>query len=155
MERRQGSGGMETISEGVGAGGSGVLLDPGKRIITREVVGDDVVLLCRGLPVVSFRQGDELGRDLAIAALIGLDIGLTVDLMAELCGASHGWVCEVGKRLRSGGTTAVVARAQPGPPRLLAGRKEARLRDLHGAGLRPKEIGENLGVSADLVRTEI
>src|SRR5271155_3506866 len=145
------------IVEGVDAGArrSGALLDPGERIITRKMVGDDVVLFCRDLPVVSFRQGDGLGRDVAIAALIRLDIGLKVDVIAELCGVSHGWVCEVAKRFRSGGTEAVLAHAQPGPPRLLAGRKEERLRDLHGEGLRPKEIGEKLGVSPDLIRKEI
>jgi hypothetical protein len=134
---------------------TGVLFDPGERVITRENVGEDVVLSCRGLRVVSFRRGDELGRDIAIAALIRLDIGLITDTIGELCGASHGWVCEVRKRYLSGGTEAVIARAQLGPPRLLAGRKEERLRDLHGEGRGPTEIGKHLGVSPSLVRKEI
>lgn len=153
----EGNGGAKGIAARFEAGAqpSGVLLDPGASILTREVVGNDVILSCRGFRVTSFRRGEGVERDVAIAALIRLDVGLTVNMIAELCEASHGWVCEVGKRLRNGGTAAVLAHAQPGPPRLLAGRKEVRLRDLHGEGLRPKEIGEKLGVSPNLIRREI
>ena len=44
-------------------------------IFERRLVGQDVVLLCRGLPVTSFRKGDSIGRDVAIAALLRVAAG--------------------------------------------------------------------------------
>src|SRR5262245_60051373 len=129
--------------------------DEDEPIIRRKDVGDDVVLFCRGLPVLSFRRGDALGRDVVIASLVRLGHGLTTDVIADLCGVSHGWVCEIRARDKAGGIEAIVARAQPGPPRLLVGRKEEKLREMHGAGAVPRKIGEKLGVSTSLVNKEI
>jgi hypothetical protein len=137
-------------------GRTGTLFDDEEEpVITREDVGDNVVLFCRGLPVLSFRRDDGLGRDVVIASLVRLGHGLTTDVIADLCGVSHGWVCEVRARDKSGGIEAVVARAKPGPPRLLVGRKEEKLREMHGAGATPRTIGEKLGVSMSLVNKEI
>src|SRR6202050_1814816 len=88
----------------------------GEPVFERQIVGQDVVLRCRGLPVASFRQGDSIGRDIAIATLIRVGYGLTTDTIAELCGASHGWVCNVRQRLEEGGVDRVVERARRGGP---------------------------------------
>lgn len=123
--------------------------------VTSEVVGEDVVLSCRGLSIASIRRGDPLSRDVAIVALGRLGQGLTTGKIATLCGASHGWVCKVRQRFRSGGMGAVAARARPGPARILTGRKEERLKELHAAGKSQREIGRKLGVSSSLVNQEI
>lgn len=124
-------------------------------VFTRGVVGGDIVVWCRGMPVVAFSQSDELMRDVAIATLVLVGHGLTTDAIAELCGVSHGWVCEVRKRFRSGGLEAVLARGTLGPPRLLAGRKADRLVEMHGAGVARAAIAKALGVSEGLVAKEI
>lgn len=136
--------------------GSGKLFeDDGQPAFTRSRVGDDVVIQCRGMIVAAFQQSDELMRDVAIATLVLGGHGLTTDAIAELCGASHGWVCEVRKRYRSGGLEAVLARGASGPPRLLVGRKADRLREMHGAGERLGKIAAALGVSERLVSKEV
>jgi len=142
------AGSMETAS-------GTLLIDTVGPAVTRRVVGEDVILFCRGLAVASIRCGDPLSRDVTIAALVRLGQGLTTDKIAALCDASHGWVCQVRKRFRAGGIAAVVARAQPGPARILTGRKEERLKELHEAGLSQRQIGKKLGVSAALVHKEI
>src|SRR5271170_5045998 len=99
----------------------GQLVDIAEPIFERRDVGQDVVLFCRGLPVASFRLGDSIGRDVAIATLIRVGEGLKTDTIAKLCGASHGWVCLVRRRLAEGGVGRVIARAARGPERKLVG----------------------------------
>ncbi len=124
-------------------------------VVTSQVVGEDVLLFCRGLLICSIRRGDPLSRDVAIVALFRLGQGHTTDKIGELCGASHGWVCKVRERFRTGGMGAVAARARPGPARILMGRKQERLKELHAAGERQREIGRKLGVSTSVVNEEI
>lgn len=129
--------------------------DESQPSVTRQLVGSEIAVFCRGLVIACFRRGDELGRDAAIVTLVRMGLGLATDTIAELCEASHGWVCEVRKRYRNGGLAAALARAKRGPPRLLVGRKEERLREMHGAGATPREIGNELGVSTSLVAKEV
>jgi transposase len=133
----------------------GELVDIGEPVFERQLVGQDVLLLCRGLPVASFRQGDSIGRDVAIATLIRVGYGLTTDTIAELCGASHGWVCNVRRRLEEGGVDRVVERAKRGPARKVVGAKEERLRQMHADGSSIRQIAEELGVSKSLIGSEI
>ena len=132
----------------------GQLVDVARPIVERQEVGQDVVLLCRGLPVASFRQGDSIGRDVAIATLIRVGPGLKTDTIAELCGASHGWVCHVRQRLAEGGLDRVLERARRGPERKLVGAKEERLREMRADGSSVRQIATALGVSKSLVSSE-
>ena len=131
------------------------LVDVGEPIFERREAGRDVVLLCRGLPVASFRLGDSIGRDVAIATLIRVGEGLKTDTIAKLCGASHGWVCLVRRRLAEGGVDRVIERAARGPERKLVGAKEGRLRELHAEGNSVRQIAKALRVSKSLVGREI
>jgi transposase len=137
------------------AAADGELVDIGEPVFERQIVGQDVVLRCRGLPVASFRQGDSIGRDIAIATLIRVGYGLTTDTIAELCGASHGWVCNVRQRLEEGGVDRVVERARRGPARKVVGAKEERLREMHADGSSIRQIAQELGVSKSLIASEI
>src|SRR5580698_2612881 len=92
----------------------GQLVDISGPIFERQSAGRDLVLFCRGWPVASFRQGDSIGRDIAIATLLRVGRGLKTDTIAELCDASHGGVCEVRRRLAEGGVDRVVERARQG-----------------------------------------
>jgi hypothetical protein len=134
---------------------SAQLVNVGESVFERQDVGEDVLLLCRGLPVATFRRGDSFGRDLAIATLIRVGHGLKTDTIAELCGGSHGLVCLVRRRLEEGGVDSVVERARQGAPRKLVGAKEERLREMHADGSSLRQIGEALGVSKSLVGSEI
>jgi transposase len=138
----------------MGATKDGQLVDVAGPIFERQEVGQDVVLLCRGLPVASFRQGDSIGRDVAIATLIRVGHGLKTDTIAKLCGASHGWVCHVRQRLAEGGIDRVLERARRGPERKLVGAKEERLREMHADGSSVRQIATALGVSKSLVSSE-
>jgi hypothetical protein len=133
----------------------GKLIDIAEPIFERRDVGQDVVLFCRGLPVASFRQGDSIGRDVAIATLIRVGHGLKTDTIAELCGASHGWVCYVRQRLAEGGMDRVVERARRGPERALVGAKEERLREMHADGGSVREIARALGIAKSVIGREI
>jgi transposase len=133
----------------------GQLVDIAEPIFERRDVGQDVVLFCRGLPVASFRQGDAIGRDVAIATLIRVGHGLKTDTIAELCGASHGWVCHVRQRLAEGGVGRVVERARRGPERALVGAKEERLREMHADGGSVREIAKALGIAKSVIGREI
>ena len=129
--------------------------DDGQPAFTRSVVGDDVVVRYRGMLVAAFCQSDELMRDVVVAMLVLGGHGLTTDAIAVLCGVSHGWVCEVRKRFRSGGLEAVLARGTLGPPRLLVGGKAERLKEMHGAGVARSAIAAALGVSEGLIAKEV
>jgi transposase len=131
------------------------LVDVGGPIFERREAGRDVVLLCRGLPVASFRLGDSIGRDVAIATLIRVGEGLKTDTIAKLCGASQGWVCLVRRRLAEGGVDRVIERAPRGPERKLVGAKEDRLRELHAEGGSVRQIAKALKVSKSVVGREI
>ena len=131
------------------------LVDIDGSIFERQDVGEDVVLLCRGLLVASFRRGDSIGRDVAIATLLRVGHGLKTDTIAELCDASHGWVCYVRRRLAEGGLDRVLERARRGPERKLVGAKERRLREMHADGTSVRKIGKALGVSKSVVGSEI
>jgi transposase len=133
----------------------GQLVDIAEPIFERRDVGQDVVLFCRVLPVASFRQGDSIGRDVAIATLIRVGHGLKTDTIAELCGASHGWVCHVRQRLAEGGVDRVVERARRGPERALVGAKEERLREMHADGGSVREIAKALGIAKSVIGREI
>lgn len=133
----------------------GQLVDIGTAAYERCCAGRDVVVFCRGLAVASFRRGDSIGRDVAIATLVRVGAGLKTDTIAELCDASHGGVCEVRRRLAEGGLDCVLERARLGAPRKVVGGKEARLREMHAAGATTRKIAESLGVSKSLVATEI
>jgi hypothetical protein len=133
----------------------GQLVDIAEPIFERRDVGQDVVLFCRGLPVASFRQGDAIGRDVAIATLIRVGHGLKTDTIAELCGASHGWVCHVRQRLAEGGVGRVVERARRGPERALVGAKVERLREMHADGGSVREIATALGIAKSVIGREI
>ena len=123
--------------------------------VTRQVIDNRILVSSRGLVVASFLRDDEVGRDIAIATLLQLGLGLKTDTIAALCEVSHGWVCEVRKRSRGGRMGAVVARGKPGPARWIEGRKQKRLREMHGTGSTPDQIGQELGVSKALVIKEI
>ena len=129
--------------------------DGGEPVVARRVMGEKVLVFGWGMLLASFREGDEVGRDVAIATLLNLGMGLKTDTVAELCDVSHGWVCEIRKRHREGGMAAVTARAKPGPPRLIVGRKQKRLRQMHGAGATSSQIAKALGVSKSVVAKEI
>jgi transposase len=131
------------------------LVDVGGPILERREAGRDVVLLCRGMPVASFRMGDSIGRDVAIATLIRVGEGLKTDTIAKLCGASHGWVCLVRRRLSEGGVDRVIERAVRGPERKLVGAKGERLRDLHAEGGSVRQIAKAMKVSKSLIGREI
>jgi len=133
----------------------GQLIDISGPVFVRRDAGQDVVLFCRGLPVASFRQGDSIGRDVTIATLIRLGNGLKTDTIARLCGASHGWICHVRKRLAEGGVDRVVERARRGPERKLVGAKEDRLREMHAEGGSVREIAKALGISKSVIGGEI
>jgi transposase len=133
----------------------GQLMDIGAAAYERRCAGRDVVVFCRGLAVASFRQGDSIGRDVAIATLVRVGAGLRTDTIADLCDASHGGVCEVRRRLAEGGLDRVLERARLGAPRKVVGDKEARLREMHAARASTREIAESLGISKSLVATEI
>jgi hypothetical protein len=133
----------------------GHLVDIATPIFERQLVGQDVVLLCRGLPVTSFRQGDSIGRDVAIAALLRVGHRLKTDTIGQLCDASHGWVCHVRQCLAEGGLARVVARARRGPPRQVVGAKEERLRELHANGASVRAIAKALGVPKSVIGDEI
>jgi hypothetical protein len=129
----------------------GQLIEVAGPIFERHLAGQDVVLLCHGLPAMSFRMGDSVGRDVAIAALLRVGHGLKTDTIGQLCGASHGWVCEVRRRLSEGGLERVVARAPLGPARQVVGAKEVRLRDLHADGVSIREIAKALGFPKSVI----
>jgi transposase len=133
----------------------GQLVDIAGPSFERRDVGQDVVLFCRGLAVASFRRGDSIGRDVTIATLIRVGHGLKTDTIAELCGASHGWVCHVRQRLAEGGVDRVIERARRGPPRKLVGAKEERLREMHADGGSVREIAKALGISKSVIGGEI
>jgi transposase len=133
----------------------GQLIDLAGPVFERQDVGQDVVLCCRGMAVASFRQGDSIGRDVTIATLIRVGRGLKTDTIAELCGASHGWVCHVRQRLAEGGVDRVVERARRGPERKLVGAKEERLREMHAEGGSVREIAKALGISKSVIGAEI
>jgi transposase len=131
------------------------LMDISGPVFERCVAGPDMVLYCRGMAVASFRQGDSIGRAIAIATLLRVGGGLKTDTIAELCGASHGGVCDVRRRLAEGGLDQVVEGARRGAPRKVVGVHEARLREMHAEGAGVREIAAALGVSKSLVATEI
>src|SRR5277367_6827906 len=125
----------------------GQLIDIAGPVFERRSAGRDLVLFCRGLAVASFRQGDSIGRDIAIATLLRVGGGLKTDTIAELCDASHGGVCGVRRRLAEGGVDHVVERARQGAPRKVVGGNEERLRVLYAKGAVVREIATALGVS--------
>lgn len=131
------------------------LVDIDGPVFERQDAGQDVLLFCRGLAVASFRRGDAIGRDIAIATLIRVGHGLKTDTIAELCGASHGWVCYVRQRLAEGGMDRVLERARRGPARRLVGAKEERLRKMHADDTSVRAIATALGVSKSVVGSEI
>jgi transposase len=133
----------------------GQLIDLAGPIFVRRYAGQDVVLFCRDLPVASFRRGDSIGRDVTIATLLRVGQGLKTDTIAELCGASHGWVCHVRQRLAEGGVDRVIERARRGPERKLVGAKEERLREMHADGSSVREIAKALGISKSVIGDEI
>ena len=49
-----------------------LIIDTVGPAVTSQVVGEDVVLSCRGLLICSIRRGDPLSRDVAIVALARL-----------------------------------------------------------------------------------
>src|SRR5271155_3716064 len=103
--------------------GAALFEDAGS-VIKRQDVGEDIMIMCRGLAVATFRRGDGIGRDVAIASLLRLGLGLKTDVVAELCATSHGWVCGVRGRLKEGGMESVIARAKRGRRRRIVGRTE-------------------------------
>jgi hypothetical protein len=126
------------------------LFEDAGSVIERQDVGEDIMIMCRGLGVASFRRGDGVGRDVAIASLLRLGLGLKTDAVAELCGASHGWVCDVRARLKEGGMESVIARGKRGRRRRIVGRTEDTLREMRAAGATLGDIAKALGVSESL-----
>jgi hypothetical protein len=131
------------------------LFEDAGSVIERQDVGEDIMIMCRGLGVASFRRGDGVGRDVAIASLLRLGLGLKTDAVAELCGASHGWVCDVRARLKEGGMESVIARGKRGRRRRIVGRTEDTLREMRAAGATLGDIAKALGVSESLVSLEV
>jgi hypothetical protein len=131
----------------------GQLIDVAESLFERRDARQDVVIFCRGLAVASFRKGDSIGRDVAICTL--LRVRLKTDTIAELCDASHGWVCHVRQRLAEGGVDRVVERARRGPERKLVGAKGERVREMHADGASLREIAAALGVSKSIIGAEI
>jgi transposase len=129
--------------------------DDAQPVYAASQVGGERVVWCRGMIVAAFPVTDELMRDAAIATLVHGGRGLTTDGIAQLCDVSHGWVCEVRKRFRSGGLEEVLARNALGPPRRLTGKKADRLLAMHGQGVPRKEIAAALGVSESLISKEV
>ena len=137
---------MKAISDGQ-------LVDVAEALFERRDAGQDVVIFCRGLAIASFRKGDAIGRDVAIATLVR--VGLKTDTIAELCDASHGWVCEVRRRLAEGGVDRVVERGRRGPERKLIGAKGKRMREMHADGASLRQIAEALDVSKSIIGSEV
>jgi hypothetical protein len=131
----------------------GQLIDIAESPFERRDAGQDVVIFCRGLAIASFRKGDSIGRDVAIATL--LRVRLKTDTIARLCDTSHGWVCHVRQRLAEGGVDRVVERARRGPERKLVGAKGERVREMHADGASLREIAAALGVSKSIIGAEI
>jgi Helix-turn-helix domain len=131
------------------------LIDTGTPVFERRTAGLDSVVFCRGMAVASFRQGDAIGRALAIATLLRVGEGLKTDTIAGLCDASHGGVCDVRRRLAEGGFDLVMERTRIGAPRKVVGVSEQHLREMVAAGASVREIAKEIGVSKSLVATEI
>ena len=121
--------------------------------IRRALVGTVVQIVVREVVVYQFDEKDSTGRDVAIAALSRLR--LTTDLIGSLCGASHGWVCSVRKRLRVGGLAAVVARGRAGRPTTIQGAARAKLIRMMAEGARCAHIARELGVAPSVVHGEM
>ena len=134
--------------------GAALFEDAGS-VIKRQDVGEDIMIMCRGLAVATFRRGDGIGRDVAIASLLRLGLGLKTDVVAELCATSHGWVCGVRGRLKEGGMESVIARAKRGRRRRIVGRTEDTLRKMRADGASLSDIAKELGVSESLVSLEV
>lgn len=141
----------ECGNQQLAATAGGQLVDVGAAIVSRSDAGQDVMVFCGGMAIASFRKGDGLGRDIAIATLLGVGRGLTTDAIAKLCDASHGWVCNVRQRLVEGGMSRVVARARRGPERKLDGAQEKRLRRMHAQGTSHRKMAKSLGVGKSLI----
>ena len=81
--------------------------------ITRIQVGEQVILLHRGMPFYSLNLHDPIARDVAIAAVLRL--GWTLDATAVLCGVSHGTASGVRGRLNKGRMAAVIDHGSRSP----------------------------------------
>ena len=121
--------------------------------ITRIQVGEQVILLHRGMPFYSFSLHDPIARDVAIAAVLSL--GWTLDATATLCGVSHGTVSGVRSRLNKGGMAAVIDHGRPGRPQVLVGAKLKKALEMAEAGARVPQIARTVGVSEPTVRMEL
>lgn len=121
--------------------------------IARRELGEFTQILVHGIVVHEYRAGDSTGRDVAIASLLRL--GLTTDRISSLCGASHGWICRVRGRLRSGGLGEVVANRRVGRPRTIQGAMRAKLVSMVAQGERCATIARALGVAESVVHGEM
>ena len=121
--------------------------------IERVKIGTVVHIVVHGVVVHQFGEKDSTGRAVAIASLLRLQ--LTTDVIASLCGASHGWVCRVRKRLRAGGIDEVVAKRRSGRPRAIQGAMRATLVRMMAEGARCTHIARVLGVAGSVVHGEM
>ncbi|CAN5167280.1 hypothetical protein BH09MYX1_BH09MYX1_65340 [soil metagenome] len=121
--------------------------------IERREIGNVVQIAIRGIVVYQFDNMDSTGRDVAIASLMRL--GLATDRIASLCGASHGWVCRVRKRLRAGGLEEVVAKRRSGRPRTIQGAMRTTLVRMMAEGEKCARIARALGVAGSVVHDEM
>lgn len=118
--------------------------------LEKVAIGDEVLLVYRGLAVLSYGAEDRVGRDMAVAML--LRNGMKGKSVARLCGMSEGHVTGVRKRLAAGGLEALAVRGRMGRPRALTERQEVRLRELHAAGMSQKAMASALDTSRNVVR---
>jgi hypothetical protein len=122
-------------------------------VIERHVSGQTIELRMRGLPVLVFEIGDRASRDVAIASLMRMKVE-DAEIRA-LCDVSHGLVCKVRKRLRSGGISEVVRERRAGRPRTVTGRMRQRLAELRAEGKSEAAIAKELGIAPSIAHREI
>lgn len=122
-------------------------------VIERHQSGKFIEFRVRGVPVIVFEVGDKAGRDVAIASLLRMKI--SEKLIRELCDVSHGWICKVRARLRSGGIAEVVRTRPPGRPRTMTSRMRRRLPELQAQAMNQQEIARELGIAPSILSREL
>lgn len=121
-------------------------------VVVRHESGKFIELHVRGVRAIVFEIGDAAGRDVAIASLLRMKV--KDEEIRALCGVSHGWVCKVRARLRTGGMEEVVRVRPPGRPRTITARTRARLLRLEAQGKSGRVIAQELDIAVAVVNRE-
>jgi len=125
----------------------GELFEPG---LTSAGAGEEVLILYQGIPAYRFDRRDAIARDLVIAALLRL--GVTQLTIARLRTMSPAHVCGVQRRVRDGGTEALLERRTGGNRSKLRGRRLERAHALRAQGASYAAIAAALHTSESAVR---